>query len=243
MRTRRVVPVALLVPTLVLAGCLDLPIPGWPSGDEGPLHATLTVVLTGPPTAEVGEAARFTAEVKGARDNHAYFLWSFGDGTEEKAVDLSETTHTFAEAGRYTVRLVAVDAEGARGEASTTLGVALDARYAGTLAPQPVGEPAWSTSFPVAVGGGHVAGEVNLTRPEGPVANALPAAAVVRIHAPGGPGPGAPAFERRVEVPANGAVVTFEIPAPSEGAWTLSVALDGSGGMAAFAAVVHVPYA
>lgn len=225
---------------VALGGCLDAAarrLNGTAPPDES---ASLSVAVAGPRAGRVGEALAFNGSVANAHGGHAYYLWAFGDGAEEKSVDLTDVSHTYAESGRYEVTLVAVDSAGARGGASLALGVDLEARYGGTLAPEPLGARAWSTSFPVARDAARTVAWLNLTRPEGPAALGHPPSVTFQVF--GATEKGRPAFEKTVPVPADGALVALDLPRPAPGPWTVAVTMDG-GGLVAFSLVAHVLYA
>jgi PKD repeat protein len=80
------------------------------------LAAPSAAVSAEPNPSEVGVAARFTAGVTGGTGNVTY-AWEFGDGT---AVSSAAPTHTYLQAGNYSVTVWANDTGGGTGTANLT---------------------------------------------------------------------------------------------------------------------------
>ena len=73
-----------------------------------------TAVIKGPAQVETGAA--FQLDATGSTDDHgiAAYMWSFGDGASAQG---AQASHTYQNAGIYTVSLTVVDAQGASSKA------------------------------------------------------------------------------------------------------------------------------
>lgn len=106
----------------------------------GALEASLEVeVKPEPPVIDVlsdepdGATVRFEAEAHDPGDDELTYVWDFGDGSQpSEGVDLTETSHRYAEAGDYTVTLTVRDEDGL--EAVRVLGVAANRGFKGAFA-------------------------------------------------------------------------------------------------------------
>src|SRR5262249_31980167 len=67
--------------------------------------------LTVPERTQVGEAVPMDASASSTRGGEGTYTWGFGDGTPPASFTFPRTTHTFAKAGNYTMK-VTMDQKG-----------------------------------------------------------------------------------------------------------------------------------
>ncbi len=69
--------------------------------------------LTGPVKGDEGEPLAFVADADDPTDQTLTYTWNFGDGSAPASgVDLTEVTHTWADNGRFVVRMTVTDPDG-----------------------------------------------------------------------------------------------------------------------------------
>lgn len=75
-------------------------------------------------TVQTGVEAQFSAEGSADPDgNIQWYVWNFGDGTEEKATQGPSASHIYVVAGSYFVKLTVIDTFGEKSNATTTVTV------------------------------------------------------------------------------------------------------------------------
>lgn len=73
---------------------------------------------------QTGAEAQFMAEGSTDPDgNIQWYVWNFGDGTEEKATQGPSASHIYTVAGSYSVQLTVIDTFGEKNDATTTVTV------------------------------------------------------------------------------------------------------------------------
>lgn len=101
------------------------------SNAGGPTNVPPTATIAAPATATVGAAVTFSgAQSRDTDGSITSYAWTFGDNSSGSGVS---TTHTYATAGTYAVRLTVTDDKGATGTADHSIVVSPAAATTGTV--------------------------------------------------------------------------------------------------------------